>query len=78
VVARLNQLSLDEQVFPVYANHDVSVSKATEWSVGINWYLNRIVRLTTSYSQTHYEGGSKNPAATQDEKVMISRVQLSF
>jgi len=78
VAARLNQLSLDEQVFPVYANHDVSVSKATEWSVGINWYLNRIVRLTTSYSQTHYEGGSKNPAATQDEKVMISRVQLSF
>jgi phosphate-selective porin OprO/OprP len=78
VVARLNQLSLDEQVFPVYANHDLSVSKATEWSVGINWYLNRIVRLSTSYSQTHYEGGAKNPAAARDEKVMISRVQLSF
>lgn len=78
IVARLNELSLDEQVFPVYADHNFSVSKATEWSVGINWYLNRLVRLTTSYSQTHYTGGNANPAAVRDEKVLISRVQLSF
>ncbi len=77
-VARINQLTLDNQLFPVFANPDTSVSKASEWSVGINWYLNRLVRVSADYSQTHYEGGAKNPATAKDEKVLISRVQLSF
>lgn len=77
-VARINQLNVDDQVFPLYANPDLSVTKATEWSVGLNWYLNRLVRLSLDYGQTHYEGGKKNPATAQDEKLLISRVQLSF
>ena len=77
-VARINQLTVDDQLFPLFANHDLSVSKATEWSVGLNWYLNRLVRLSADYSQTHYNGGAKSPATAQDEKAFISRVQLSF
>lgn len=77
-VARINQLTVDDRLFPLFANSDSSVSKATEWSVGLNWYLNRLVRLSADYSQTHYQGGGKNPATAQDEKAFISRVQLSF
>ena len=66
------------------ADAATSASSASEWSVGLNWYLNRNVRVGTSFSHTDFSGGggtgSSAPAAVtrQSENVLFTRIQLAF
>ena len=54
--------------------------------MGINWWLNKNVRLLTSFSQTTFTGGgldavSLAPPATvtrQSETAFFTRLQLAF
>jgi len=84
LVARYSQLNVDNNAFPLFANPVTSASAAHEWSIGLNWYLNRNVRFDLSYSQTRFDGGGGSgatpPASVtrQDEKVIFTRVQLAF
>jgi len=90
LVARYSQADLDDSTFPSFANAQTSASGATSWSVGVNWWLNKNVRVLTSFSHTKFEGGgafgltvpgaSVPPAtvARQDENTLFTRVQLSF
>ena len=90
LVGRFGQLEIDDDTFPSFANAANSASGATSWAVGINWWLNRNLRLLTSYSHTTFEGGGNfspldsstfTPPATvsaQDENVVFTRMQLSF
>ena len=90
LVARFAQADLDQDAFPVFANPVQSAYQATGWSVGLNWWLNRNIRVLTSYSQTWFDGGggvpptaggSTVPPATvthQDERLFTTRLQLSF
>jgi phosphate-selective porin OprO/OprP len=84
LVARYSELDLDPAAFPLYANPATSASAAHEWSVGLNWYLNRNVRFDTSYSHTDFSGGggagSSAPATVtrQPESVLFTRLQLAF
>ena len=81
-------IDIDDDAFPTFANPDFSASSASGWSAGINWYLNRNVRLNASYSYTTFEGGGGTgigggtvaPAIVtrQPEQVFFTRVQLSF
>lgn len=81
LVGRFAQLDVDDAAFPVYANPAVSASEATAWAVGLNWYLNRDIKVAASFSHTHF-GGSINPAQAtvtrQPENVVFTRVQLAF
>jgi phosphate-selective porin OprO/OprP len=50
-----------------------------EWTGGVNWYLNRLVRITGDYGHTAFGGaatatGGNRPA----EKVFILRFQIDF
>lgn len=84
VVARYSELRLDPGAFPVYADPTVSANEAQEWSVGLNWYLNRNIRVNASFSHVNFLGagssGSSPPASVtqDDEKVFFTRVQLAF
>jgi len=84
VVGRYSQLDVDHNAFPDFANPATSARSAKEWSVGLNWYLNRNVRVDLSFSQTTFDGGggsgSSPPASVtrQNEKVLFTRVQLAF
>jgi phosphate-selective porin OprO/OprP len=84
LVARYSQLNVDNNTFPLFANPVTSAIAAHEWSVGLNWYLNRNVRFDLSYSQTRFDGGGGSGASPpasvtrQDEKVIFTRVQLAF
>jgi phosphate-selective porin OprO/OprP len=84
VVARYAELSVDNDAFPVFANPATSASEAHAWAVGLNWYLNRVIRVNASFSRTTYTGGgglgtSVPAAVTQHpEEVFFTRVQLSF
>ena len=68
LVFRLSRLSLDPSVFKysqqsgantfyAYADPRISVQRANTWSIGLNWYFNSFLRLTTEYDQTSFVGG---------------------
>ena len=81
LVARYADLDVDNKTFPIFANPASSASEAKAWAVGLNWYLNRNIRVNTSFSHTAFEGKLNPTVATvtrQPEQVVFTRVQLSF
>ena len=57
LVGRFSELDIDRNAFPLFSDPLTSARAAQEWSVGLNWYLNRNVKVSTSFSHTHFEGG---------------------
>lgn len=84
IVGRYSQLELDKDTFPTFADPSTSASDAQAWSVGLNWYLNKNIRASASYSRTTFTGGGGSgasaPAAVtrQPEEVVFTRLQLAF
>jgi phosphate-selective porin OprO/OprP len=80
LVARYAELNVDKKAFNGYADSGSSASEAGAWSVGVNWYLNRDLRVNASYSKTTFEGGNSAKATVtkQPEEVFFTRMQLSF
>lgn len=77
LVARYGQLEIDDAAFPVFADSTTQAREASGFGVGLNWYLNRNVRLYASYEETSFDGG----AATGDrenEKVLFTRMQFAY
>lgn len=77
LAARIGQLDVDEKAFPLYANPDTSAHGATSWAVGLNWYLNKNVKLSLDYERSDFKGGT-SPLLIKGENVIFTRAQLSF
>jgi phosphate-selective porin OprO and OprP len=80
LVGRFAELDVDKKAFHGFADPTTSASQADAWAVGLNWYLNRNIRINTSFAKTTFEGGN-GPKATvtkQPEEVFFTRLQLSF
>lgn len=75
--ARYSKLELDDDTFPVFANPASSAASAEAWGAGVNWYLNRNLRLYFDYERTEFEGGA-TAGDREDESVFFSRFQISF
>jgi phosphate-selective porin OprO/OprP len=78
IVARIEGFDVDDAAFPIYANPNTSASAGHAWAVGLNWWLNKNVRLMTSFSRTTFDGGSTGPITVKPEEVVFTRLQLSF
>jgi len=81
LAARYADLDIDDAAFPVYADPARSASEAKAWAVGLNWYLNRSIRVNTSFARTTFEGPIDKTKATvprQPEEVVFTRFQLAF
>jgi phosphate-selective porin OprO/OprP len=80
VVGRFAELDVDPATFPNFANPANSASAARAWATGLNWVLNRNIRISASYSYTTFTGGTGASATVtkQPEKVFFTRVQLAF
>lgn len=77
LIARAHGLRVDDDAFPLYADPARSMRQATAYGAGINWYLNRAVRVLVAYERTSFEaaeGAAERPA----ENALIGRVQLVF
>jgi phosphate-selective porin OprO/OprP len=78
LVARYAELKVDGSTFPNFADPNTSASAARAWAVGLNWYLNRNLRVNASFSQTKFVGGDKGTVTKQAENVFFTRMQLAF
>ncbi len=84
VVARYSELNIDDNAFPVFSNPTTSASAAQAWSAGLNWYLNKNIRLNASFTHTTFTGGGGTTATApstvtrQPENVFFTRIQLAF
>ena len=81
VVARAEKLSIDKAAFPVYADPTTSANDASTYGLGLNWYLSKVVRTSFDYYTTKFDNTvatSSSLLLRQDEKVFISRLQISF
>jgi phosphate-selective porin OprO and OprP len=77
IAARVQQLNVDDRVFPLYANPATSATKATTWGVGLNWYLNKNFKVNLDYENTEFKGGTSALLA-RGEQVILTRAQISF
>jgi phosphate-selective porin OprO and OprP len=82
VAGRYAELKVDPDIFPEFSDPKKSARQAREWAIGLNWYLNRNVRVMLDYEQTSFQAGGTTTggalADREDEHAILSRFQISF
>lgn len=86
VALRFGELSVDDAAFAGdaerFSNPTTSVKKATNFGLGVNWWLTKNLKLQTSYDHTSFEGGGggtvDEPKDRESEQVVVSRLQVNF
>lgn len=78
VAGRISSLWIEDAAFPTFADPATSARAAREKTVGLNWYLNRNLKLNFNYSQTEFDGGAANNTDRETEKVFLTRAQVRF
>ncbi|HEU6448370.1 MAG TPA: porin [Verrucomicrobiae bacterium] len=78
LVARYSTVDIDKKAFPIFSNPGTSASAAHEWAVGVNWFLNKNLRVNASFSHTQFVDGNSGAVTKQPENVLFTRVQLAF
>ena len=73
LVARVTELDVDDDAFPLFADPAMSSRRVSTVGVGIHWIMNAPLRLTLDYNHTELDGG-----ALPDEDVVIARTQIRF
>jgi phosphate-selective porin OprO/OprP len=78
VVARYGQLDVDDAAFPVFADPNAAVTEIQSWGLGLNWYLNRHLRIAADYEHSTFDGGGAAGANRPTEKVFFARAQVAW
>jgi phosphate-selective porin OprO/OprP len=78
VAARIQQLKVDDDAFPLFANPATSAREAFSWGVGANWHLNRNVKLSLDFEHPDFKGGESSAFLREGENVILTRVQFQF
>jgi phosphate-selective porin OprO and OprP len=78
VAGRYNEIDFDSDSFPVFANPALSVGRAQGWTAGLNWYLNRYVRVMANFDHTWFNGGRANFRDRKSEDTILTRLQISY
>jgi len=82
LVTRYSVQTNDEEAFvgsaaTQLANPSQSAREAREIGVGLNWYLNRNIKVQINYEETHFDGGAVNGDRAA-EKVILTRFQAAI
>jgi len=81
VVARVGAITIDNAVYDNgFAARTAQASSATAFGVGVNWFLNRNVKLQLNYDHTTFKDGATAALGNdrESEKVIQTRVQFAF
>lgn len=77
LAARTGDFTVDHGLFNYgFANLNSSPDFAREWVGGVNWYLNRIFRISVDYGHTNFVGGATD-ANRSSERVILTRFQFN-
>jgi phosphate-selective porin OprO and OprP len=78
IALRTGDFRVDPALFAAgFASLTSSPNFAREWVAGVNWYLNRIFRISVDYGHTNFLGGAVG-ADRAAERVILARFQLNF
>jgi phosphate-selective porin OprO/OprP len=78
LVARVGELDVDDDAFPLFADPATAATRARTWGLGLNWYLNPNLKLVFNHAHTNFDGGAPAGADRSDEEIFFSRVQVAF
>jgi phosphate-selective porin OprO/OprP len=82
LAARISNVATETRQFQLdFAGADAAAKTATEWALGVNWYLNDNVKWQFDYANTFFDGGAGTAAVTRDrpnESVFESQLQIAF
>lgn len=92
LVVRVAELNIDKDAFKdanrvignswSLADATKSAQSAQNIGVGVNWYLNKVVKVAVDYEETHFNWGgggtATNPENRPDEHLLVGRVQANF
>jgi phosphate-selective porin OprO/OprP len=82
LAARIDQLLVDHDAFnDGLASKTTSAQEATEFAVGVNWYLNQNVKAMVDYEHTGFRYGAGKPTAIRDlidESAVLTEIQWQF
>jgi phosphate-selective porin OprO/OprP len=78
LAARTGEFSADHTIFSYgFAAPNATPRSAREYVGGVNWYLNRLVRISADYAVTGFEGGAIGGNRIA-ERVILFRFQINF
>ncbi len=77
LVARYAELGVDGDAFPTFADPTANPRRAHSYSVGVNYYPNRIFRASIQYTLTDFDGGS-GTGNKHSENALLTRFQIAF
>ncbi len=82
VAARISNVATQTRQFQLgFANPSVAAKTATEFAVGVNWYLNSNIKYYFDYANTYFYQGAGTTARPTDrpnESAFESQLQLAF
>jgi len=79
VKARHHALHVDPDVFDFgFADPARSAERATAWGLGLNWYLNRWLKIALDYERTSFDGGGAEGGDRDAESAVFVRWQLAY
>ncbi len=87
IAARYHELEVDKDAFDggfaATANTTTNfgrnaTEKAQSWSLGVNWYLNKNVKIATTYDHTSFDSAYANIKDREDEKALFTRFQVAY
>ena len=81
LVARYGDLHFDPHAFTAFADPTKSVQEDHEWGVGLNWYLNKNVKLVLNYEENIFDNGAGTVGHLRNrptEEALITRAQIQF
>ena len=78
ISARVEGLTVDPHVYVLgLADPTKTARRSQAWGVGVNWYLNKIARLSLNYEDTSFTGGSAG-GNRSPEHALVERFQIAF
>jgi len=79
LVARIDQLLVDRNAFTLgFADPTVSAREDLEFAAGLDWYLNRNVKLQTVYARNSFTLGAAHNHNRPAEEGILTMLQLQF
>lgn len=78
LAVRVGDFSAENGIYNYgFALPTAAARRAHEWVGGINWYLNRMLRISLDYGNTNFEGGATK-GNRSSERALLERFQVNF